>query len=164
MLPDVDLIADGLWRRLRDVVLAAERLERFRFAPEHPEGDARVGWVGELATEPGLEEAALDLTRRAVAAAAESLNHRILSALDPEVGVPLAALARLVEAPTLAVAERVTELVQVGLAVHALEEGAVRVTAAGRAWLRLLEAIGGGVAERARRELPALLGRREASR
>ncbi len=156
-MSEIETVAEGLWRRVRDVVLAAERLERFTFAPDRPEAGPDRGWVRGLATDATLAEALEDLVRRAVAAGSDAVNHRILVGPDGEEGLPVAELARQIGTPPLAVSERITDLVQAGLASHDIERGTVRATAAGRGWLRVLEAITAHLLGRARAELPRLL-------
>lgn len=154
----LDALATGLWSRLRDVVLAEERLERFNFAPDAaapvPQGD----WVRRLATdEAALAGSALDLIQRAMAAGADPLNHRILRLLvAQEQPIPLFELARAAGLPPLSVAERVSELAQVGLATRVLAEGAAAVTPAGSGWVRLLGLVTDRVAAAARTALPGL--------
>lgn len=155
----VDVLAEGLWRRMRDVVLAAARLERFNFAPGAAAAAPRPGWVTGLATDGVVLEAGVaDLVRRAFAVGADPVNHRMLARLDGETeGMALGELARALDLPALAVAERVNDLVQVGLVGQVLERGAVETTAAGRAWVRLVDAVAGRLARHAREGLPGLL-------
>lgn len=155
----LDALAEGLWLRLRDVVLAAARLDAFNFAPEVPTPAPAPGWVRRIADDgAALDASVLDLVRRAVAAGADPVNWRILERLDGrDEGMALVELAAAAGLPPLALAERVSDLVQVGLAAHVLERGAVQVTAAGRAWLRLVEALGARVGRKARAGLPGLV-------
>ena len=81
--PEVEALADGLWRRLRDVLMAERQLERFAFAPE---GGREAGPPARLAAlvddEAALADLTRDLTLRALAAAAEGVNYRVLSRVD----------------------------------------------------------------------------------
>lgn len=148
---EVAAVADGLWSRLRDVVLAEQRLERFTFAPERPNDPA--GPSARLAAlagdEAALAELARDVTRRALAAAADDLNFRLLAALGAEpIGIDDA--SRALALPPLAVSERVSALAQLGLAARDLERDGVTGTATGRAVVALIGAIGAGLAARCR--------------
>jgi len=155
----VEALAAGLWRRLRDVVLAAERLERFNFAPERDPAPPSADWIRGLMDDAALTGSALDLVRRASAAGADPVNHRVLSLLVArDDAIPLAELARAVGLPALAAVERVSDLQQVGLARRVLEHGAVAATAAGRGWVRLLDLVAARVAAEARAGLPGLSG------
>jgi hypothetical protein len=150
---DLDALAEGLWRRMRDAVLAARRLDGFSFTEE----PGPPGWVEGLPADPSLDEAALDLTRRALAAGADGWNHRLLARLAADGGGTVGGLAAALGLSPLAVAERISDLAQVGLAAHVVERGTVRATAAGEAWVRLVAAVGAGIHARARQELPALV-------
>ena len=159
---DLATVADGLWLRMRDVILAERRLERFTFAPETPEGGAS----GPLSALAGDKEAASamarDMALRAVAAGAEGVNFRILSGLGEsgpggEAPVGLGELARRVGLPELAVSERLNALAQAGLVRRDLERHAAIATKAGRGLVGLLEALGGALGERMSRGLPELL-------
>ena len=154
---DLAAVADGLWLRVRDAILAERRLERFTFAPEAP---AAGGGRGSLAALVDEAEAparlSRDVTLRALAAASDPINCRILDGLDGP-PVAMAELARRVGLPGLALSERVSALVQVGLAARDLEKDAVVPTAAGEGLAALVDAVAKRLAERLRRELPALL-------
>jgi hypothetical protein len=150
----IDTVAEGLWRRVRDAALAERRLEAFAFAPEAPAGPAAAR-VDALAADPdALDALAHDVTLRAVAAAAESANYRLLARLG-DATVPLETLARAVALPALAVSERVSALAQAGLAARALDHDAVAATEAGRGLVALIDAIGRAVAARCRGGLGA---------
>jgi predicted DNA-binding transcriptional regulator len=156
----VEALAQGLWGRLRDVVLAAERLERFNFAPERETAPSTPDWIRGLMTdEAALAGSVLDLVRRAAAVAVDPVNHRVLSLLverdDP---IPLAELARAAGLPALTTVERVSDLQQVGLASRVLDQGAVTATPAGRGWVRLLDLVAARVTREARAGLPGLSG------
>jgi hypothetical protein len=152
MAVDLDTVAEGLWQRLRDVLLAERRLAGFAFDPEPTSealpapldgGDAAIGAV------------ARDLALRTLAAAADATNYRLL-VLIGEASMGVHDLAAASGLPTLAVRERVAGLVQVGLAARELERDTVRGTPAGRALVALVEEIGGGLAARCRAGRSAL--------
>jgi hypothetical protein len=155
----VEALAAGLWSRLRDVVLAAERLERFNFAPERDPAPPSANWIRGLMDDAALTGSALDLVRRAAAVGADPLNHRVLGLLVArDDAIPLTELARAAGLPALATVERVGDLQQVGLAHRVLDQGAVAATPAGRGWVRLLDLVAARVAAEARAELPGLPG------
>lgn len=140
----IDTVAEGLWRRLRDVVRTERALAGFAFAPEPAAGAPRRPAP---ADEAGVDALARDLTLRALAAAADPLNYRVLRALGAE-GVAVDDVAGAVALPALAVSERVHALAQVGLAARELEHDAVAATTAGRGVVALVEAIGAALGAR----------------
>ena len=148
--PEVDAVAEGLWRRLRDVLMAERQFERFAFSPE---GGREARGPGRLAAllddDAALAGVARDVTLRALAAATDGVNYRVLSGIGGE-PVSVDDLARAVGLPTLAASERVNALAQVGLAARDLERDAVAETAAGRGVVALIEAISAGLAARCR--------------
>lgn len=153
--PEVESLAEGLWRRLRDVLMAERQLERFVFAPEGGR-EARVpgrlpALVDDHAALTGL---ARDVTLRALAAAADGVNYRVLASIGGD-AVGLDELARAVGLPALAASERVNALAQVGLAARDLERDAVVGTAAGRGVVALVEAISAELAARCRAAGPS---------
>jgi hypothetical protein len=155
---DVEAVAEALWRRLRDAILAEGRLAAFEFRPETP-GAPRLPGLAAVADDPdALDELALDVTLRALGALADRTNFRILSAAGKDAAAPVAGVARAAGLPELAVTERVHALAQVGLAARDLERGAVAVTPAGQGLAGLVEEVAQGVRRRLSQGLPALLG------
>lgn len=152
------LVAEGLWLRLRDAILAERRLEAFEFSPDGPAAEDRTA-LSALDRDPeGQEALARDMTLRAVAAVGDPMNFRILCALGTGTWVPVSEVARQVGLPELATTERVHALAQAGLATRAVETHSVVATAAGRGLSALIQAVAEGVADRLRRELPPLAG------
>jgi hypothetical protein len=147
---EVAALADGLWRRLRDVLLAERQLERFAFAPD-AERDTGLPrrLTALLEGAEALEDLARDVALRALAAAADGVNYRVLRRLAHP-GVTLDDLAGAVGLTALAVSERVNALAQVGLAARELDRDAIVDTPAGRAVVGLVEAVGAEVAARCR--------------
>ncbi|MGH2830037.1 MAG: hypothetical protein ACRDJM_06095 [Actinomycetota bacterium] len=120
-----DELAQGLWRRVRDVILVAERVDGFVFGP---------GEAPREAVAPGEEESfARDVVLRALQTASDPVNWQILDAAGAEEPARLADLAAALGLPKLVVAERANDLVQAGLATRALDIEAVHATAAGSA-------------------------------
>lgn len=157
MSADLAAVAEGLWRRIRDVALAERRLERFTFVPEAPEAADTGGRLAALAgDEAALGVLARDLTLRALAAAADGTNYRLLRCLGAE-PVGLAEVSLQAALPPLAVTERVSALAQLGLAARDLERDGVAETVAGRGVVGLVEAIAADLAARCRRGLGDVL-------
>ena len=148
--PEVEALADGLWRRLRDVLMAERQLERFAFAPEGGHEARASGRLTALVEDQAaLADLARDVTLRALAAASDGLNYRVLSRVGGG-GVGLDELARAVGLPVLAASERVNTLAQAGLAARDLDRDAIVDTPAGRAVVALVEDVGAGLAARCR--------------
>ncbi|HET7876178.1 MAG TPA: hypothetical protein VFN71_11720 [Methylomirabilota bacterium] len=154
--PEVAAVSEALWLRIRDVVLAERRLERFAFEPESP-GDARRG-PGALAGDvQALAGIAGDVVLRAVAAAADPVNFRILLSLGAPDGVGLGELADRLGLPPLALAERLGALAQVGLAGRDLERERAFATPAGRGLAGLVTVLVAALEGRMQKDLPTLL-------
>lgn len=150
----VHQLAEGLWARLRGVLLAERRLERFAFTTEVAQGDpARLV---RLAEDPGaLSDLSRDLALRALAAGADPVNFRVLACLGPGPR-SVDGLAGAVRLPRVAATERVGALAQVGLAQRALERDSVEVTPAGAALVGLVEYLCAALEARCRAGLGAL--------
>ena len=122
-----DLVAEGIWARLRDIVMARSRWDRF---VRDPEGGGAGEASGAMAP-PAPEEAerlATELVLRALRVGVDPVSRRMLERLLREDAVPLEALAETSGLPPIALHEKVADLVQVGLAVHDLERCLVRAT------------------------------------
>jgi DNA-binding HxlR family transcriptional regulator len=155
-----EAIAEGLWRRLRDVALTAHRLEQFTFTPEARGLGPTGGELAALAAdERALATVARDLVLRAFGALSDAVNFRILSGLGGAAPVLMADLARAVGLPPLALAERVNDLVRVGLVTRVLERDAVERTTAGQGCVAVVEAVAASLGAKCREGLPPLLGR-----
>ncbi len=152
---DLEAIAEGLWLRLRDVILAERRLERFTFVPETPEVGAAQPLAALATDSRARAEMARDVVLRALAAASDGVNFRILSSLGAE--APLDEVARRVRLPPLALGERLNALAQVGLAARNLERQSAVATSAGRGLVMFVEALDGALRDRLSQELPGLL-------
>ncbi len=137
-------LASGMFRRLRDVILVAERIEDFTFGPAEP-GQSRPALRDGDA--PAL---ARDLLLRALRSAGDSMNWRILEATEAEQeGCPIDGLAELCGLPRLAVTERANELVQAGLCMRAIDADRIVITDAGLALLAFVSATTTELARRA---------------
>jgi hypothetical protein len=153
----VDDVAEGLWRRLRDVLRAERRLEAFAFTPECPPagGGAPGRLEALLADDAALAGLAREVALRALAAGADPITYRMLGCLG---GGPVAVddMARATGLAPLAVSERVNALSQLGLAVRELENDAVAEAPAGRGLVALVDGIAAGLAARCRAGAGAL--------
>jgi len=153
----IDAVAEGLWGRLRDTILALRRLETFTFVPEDP--GAGPEWLPRLLEDPRLlDEVATEVVLRAFRTGAEAVNFRILTRLADGNPVALAELAEAARLPRLVLSERVNDLVQVGLAARDLEKDAVSATPGTRGFLTLVEELRQRLAQVAREQLPGMLG------
>jgi predicted transcriptional regulator len=138
---DPSLVAKGLAARLADVEATMDRHASFAFRPDEPsshafdDGDASV--------------IARDLVRRALAAVADPVNGALLDQLAHG-DATLAELAEAVGLPRPAVWERVNDLVQVGVARHALDGDRAGLTGAGGALVELVDELVARTAEQVR--------------
>lgn len=120
----------ALAHRLAEIALAIDRYGAFAFTPGDPELPP--------ALDPGDErEAARELVLRALRAASDPLNDRVLRRLA-EGDATLRELAALVSLPRLALWERLSDLVQTGLVARSLESDRAGLTEAGQALVELV--------------------------
>jgi hypothetical protein len=128
---DPAALGRALAGRLAEIVAALDRYADFAFTPDDRAAPAAV--------EPGEErDAARELVLRALRAACDPLNDRILRRLAAGEAT-LAELSALVDLPRVAVWERVSDLVQTGLAARSLAGDGAGLTAAGSALLELVD-------------------------
>jgi hypothetical protein len=125
-------LARALAARLRDALAAGDQLASFAFTEGAP------------APAPGLREgeelaAAHDFLLRVLHGVSDPLDWRVLSTVvsqadgegPSEAGLPVDALADILELPRLVVTERVNGLIQLGLMARDLEHDSVRASPAG---------------------------------
>ena len=137
-----EALATGLWRRLRDVILVAERIEDFAFGPGEEGRKALVA--------ADADAMARDLVLRAFRLASDGINWQILTAsAQGDAGATFEDLAVACSLPRLAIAERANELLQAGLCVRALDADRLLATQAGDAVIALVREVAGGLAKRA---------------
>jgi len=132
-------LSSALAMRLRDIARLLDRLDRLESG------------TGEWLTSQGegaLREAATDMTLRALRAAADPTNFAILAFLSANTSAPIAELETATGFGRLALAERVNDLVQVGLAGRNIDTDHVQGTAAGAALVGLIHNIGEATAKR----------------
>jgi len=125
--PPSDLIAEGVWSRLRDVVLSQRRWERF---VDDPDGGGSGPEARTVEPPRGAEarRIAEELTLRALRAGVDPTNHEILRRLGEADSATVAELAELTQLPRLALDERVGDLMQVGLVSRAADSQQVHAT------------------------------------
>ena len=131
----LDMMADGISGRLRDLLLARERWEGF----VHEPGEASAA---SPAASPGeAERVAAEQVLRTLRAAVEVVNQRILVRLlgDAERTVSLGALTELTGLPRIPLTERVHDLAQVGLVSYSPDSPRVQATALAAGLLGLLD-------------------------
>jgi len=132
-------LSSALALRLRDIARLLDRLDRL----ESGTGE----WLASQG-EGALREAATDMTLRALRAAADPTNFAILTFLSAHTSAPMAELEAATGFGRLALAERVNDLVQVGLAGRNIDTDHVQGTAAGAALVGLIHNIGEATAQR----------------
>lgn len=132
-------LSSALALRLRDIARLLDRLDRL----ESGTGE----WLASQG-EGALREAATDMTLRALRAAADPTNFAILAFLSAHTSAPMAELETATGFGRLALAERVNDLVQVGLAGRNIDTDHVQGTAAGAALVGLIHNIGEATAKR----------------
>jgi len=122
----------ALAMRLRDMARMLDRLDRL----ESGTGE----WLAAQG-DGALQEAATDMTLRALRAAADPTNFAVLAFLSAHTSAPIAELEKAVGLGRLALNERLNDLVQVGLAGRNIDTDHVQGTAAGAALVGLIHSI-----------------------
>lgn len=136
---DLRAAVQGLGARLRDLQAAMDRLDSFAFRPGESDPAAAGPGAGEVVA------ASRDLVLRALGALGDPVNHRLLARLR-EGETSIEELMDEVSLPRLAVWERLSDLLQVGLADRSLEAGRACLAPAGEALVGLVERLASGVA------------------
>lgn len=139
MAQGLNELAFALALRLRDIARTLDRLDRL----ESGTGD----WLAAQQADE-LREAATEMTLRALRVAADPANFALLACLAQHAAAPMADLERASGLGRLALAERVNDLVQVGLAGWNIDTGQVQGTPAGAALVGLIQNIGEATAKR----------------
>ncbi len=139
-----DPLAEALWARLRNVLIALDRVDRLDTSADF------VGWVEAFQCDGSqIQATARDWVLRAVRLASDPLNYAILSALRLD-GSPMAQLMTTTNLTRVELTERVQDLARVGLMTQALDSDRVEATAAGQGMVAWLESVSDKVAEHAR--------------
>lgn len=142
---DVAALVEGLWRRVRDVLLVAERVGSFTFSEQQEEPERAA------LTDAEIDAAAKDFVLRALAVTSDALNHVILTRSCTPDGVVIDELAKELATGSLVVSERVNDMLQLGLIARELDSGRARATPAGEAIVSVVAGVAGPLAERIRR-------------
>jgi hypothetical protein len=137
-------LSSALAMRLRDITRMLDRLDRL---------ESGTGQWLAAQGDGALQEAATDMTLRALRAATDPTNFAILNFLSAHTSAPIAELEKATGLGRLALAERVNDLVQVGLAGRNIDTDQVQGTAAGAALVGLIRSIGDATAKRLADEL-----------
>ncbi len=148
MEPDTEPIVDGLVNRVKNLLRALDRQDRLETA-----GDF-AGWLGRQRRGTGLADAGREILLRALKAASDPLNYRILGLLDPLEAVELPALQAAAGLERVAASERVNDLVQAGLASRELIGDQIRGTPLSTGLVALVE----GLTQEAGKRLDGELG------
>ena len=139
---DAPLVAKGLAARIADIEATLERYASFAFRPDDASPSPSPG-------DGDASAVARDLVRRTFAALADPVNDRLLRRLA-EGDASLAELADIAALPRLVVWEHINDLVQVGVARHALEGDRAGLTGAGAALAELVNELTAAIAEQGR--------------
>jgi len=125
--------------RLRDIARMLDRLDRL----ESGTGE----WLAKRQSED-WQSAATEMTLRALRVAADPTNYAILAFLSLHASAPVAELENATGLGRLALAERINDLVQVGLAGRNIDTDQVQGTAAGAALTGLINSISRATADK----------------
>jgi DNA-binding HxlR family transcriptional regulator len=128
----INQIAGGLSGRLRSLVMTQDRLDRL----ESGSGQWRSSYVaGEL------DESAAFLTLRVLHTVSDPMNFTILRLLAAAASQPIPALMAEAGVGRLVLAERLNDLVQVGLVTRLIDTDQAQITAAGASMVHLVNQI-----------------------
>lgn len=145
MSEPLDDLTEGLWARLRNVLIALDRMDRLETARE------LAGWVEGFQSDDSQIQATVQaFVLRAVRAASDPINFQILSAVRAAGGTSLAQLIETTRLTRVDLTERLKDLAQVGLIAQAFEMDSAQLTRAGEGMLAWVDAVRERIAERAR--------------
>ena len=130
-------LSTALAARLRDLARMLDRLDRLE--------SGTGAWLAGQ-DEGALAQAAAEMTLRALRAAADPANFRILKTLSAQAAAPVAELEAACNLGRLALSERLNDLVQVGLAGRNIDTDQAQISAAGAALVGLIDSIGAATA------------------
>jgi predicted transcriptional regulator len=94
-----------------------------------------------------LDLTASEMTLRALQAATEALNYKILQALASQPALSMKELTAAVNQERLILSERLNDLIQVGLSNRLIDTDQVQITAAGASLVLLIQEIAEQVAK-----------------
>jgi len=145
MISALDDLASALALRLRDIARMLDRLDRL---------ESGTGVWLEAQDGEALAEAAREMTLRALRVAADPTNFAVLTYLAAHSTAPMAELESASGLGRLALAECISDLVQVGLAGRNIDTDQVQGTAAGAALVELIHSISKETAQKLAEALP----------
>jgi len=153
-------LAEGIWQRLKEIVLARMRLEAFVFSPETDLKDGANRWLDSLVQDRAqAEHLAHELVLRLFQVGVEAMNYKILSHLKTERSLTLSSLAQMTGLPVLLVAERTSDLAQAGLAARNIEKDSVEATSLTDTLVELIEGGAQELSKIMRDRLPGVIER-----
>ncbi len=141
----MDDLAEGLWARLRNVLIALDRVDRLEGATDF------AGWVEAFqCDEAQIQATAQDWVLRAVRTASDPINYQILETVRTAGQMSIAQLMETTSLTRVDLTERVKELAAMGLVAQSLESDAVQGTRATDGMLAWFDSLGEQIATRAR--------------
>ncbi len=131
-----DALVEGLWARLRNVLIGLDRLDRLDNATDF------VGWVEAFQQDDAqIQATTREWILRALHLASDPLNYRVLRFLGASDGLSIAQLMQATGMTRVELTERVKDLAQVGLVAQALDSDAVSGTRATEGLVAWVEAL-----------------------
>ncbi len=142
--PSAELV-EGLWARLRNVLIALDRLDRLDSATEF------VGWVESLQHDDAQVDATVRIwVLRAVHLASDPANYRLLRFLHGSDGMTIAQLMQATGTTRVELTERVKDLAQAGFVAQVLDMDSVQATPAAKGFVAWVESLGEQMADHVR--------------
>jgi hypothetical protein len=132
----IDDIATGAWTRLRNLIIALDRVDRLETSSEF------VGWLTQLTK----DDAALEMTMRefvlrALQLASEPINARLLAQLKQAGAMKASELMATSGLARVELVERLNALSRAGLTIQSLENEQIEATPFALGLLALLDEI-----------------------
>jgi hypothetical protein len=132
-------LSSSLAMRLRDIARMLDRLDRL----ESGTGE----WLASQG-DGNLNEAATDMTMRALRLAADPTNFAVLTFLTTHTTAPTVELEKATGLGRLSLAERLNDLTQVGLAGRSIDTDQVQISAGGAALVGLINSVSEATAKK----------------
>ncbi len=141
--PQQDLV-DGLWARLRNVLIALDRVDRLETSVEFSD------WIQALQRDDAqMHATARSWVLRVLSVAADPLNYQLLLSLRTD-SQTISQLMQTAGVTRVELTERIKDLAQIGLLSQAMETSDVQNTSAGDAIVAWIESLNAGVANHMR--------------
>jgi hypothetical protein len=122
-MSSTDDIASGAWTRLRNLIIALDRVDRLETSSEFS------GWLAQLTADEGALEATMrEFVWRALRLASDAVNIRILTQLRLAGALKVSELMALLRLSRIELVERLTALSRAGLTIQSLESEQVEAT------------------------------------